>query len=137
MGLIDYAYVHFFLLFALCWPDVNKKMPVHDWLWDNYGHDEHLVQYDTNPCSKQGSGVFKDYIVGVEQKKQMLLMKMVFILRFALSGSFTLPQKAFLALLRSRKCGGRGHSRPCDAAKDAVLAAPPLLLPCQTMASVI
>ena len=67
MGLVNYANIHFFPLSALGWPVIHKKMPVHDWLWDNYGDDEHFVRYDTNPCSKQGSGVFEDYIGGVEK----------------------------------------------------------------------
>jgi len=41
MGLVNYANVHFFSVFALGWPVVHKKMPVHDWLWDDYGHNEH------------------------------------------------------------------------------------------------
>ncbi len=69
MGLIDYAYVHFGPGFALSGPVIHKEMPVHDWLWENYGHDEHLVQYNTNPCAKQGSGAFEDYIGGVEQRR--------------------------------------------------------------------
>ena len=69
MGLINYADIDLPRLFALSGPVVDKKMPVHDWLRDNYGNDEHFVQCDTNPCSKQGSGVFKDYIAVVEQRR--------------------------------------------------------------------
>ena len=84
-------------------------MPVHDWLWEHYGHDEHLVQYDTNPCSKQGSGVFEHYIVAVEQKQQKLLIKTLLIFMFALSGSITQSQTASFGLLRLCKCDVRDH----------------------------
>ena len=71
MGLINYARLGFPSAPAAVRPIVNKKMPVHDWLWENYGHDEHLVQYDTNPCSKQGSGVFLKYIAVAEQTQAL------------------------------------------------------------------
>jgi hypothetical protein len=69
MGLSNYAHIDRRGLLALGRPVVDKKMPVHDWLWDNYGNDEHLFKSDTNPRSKQGSGVFKDYIAVVEQRQ--------------------------------------------------------------------
>ncbi len=68
MGLVNYANVHFFSVFALGWPVVHKKMPVHDWLWDDYGHNEHSFQCCTDPSPEHGSGVFKDYIGGVEKR---------------------------------------------------------------------
>ena len=66
MGLIDYAHIGLRWLSALSGPVVHKKMPVHDWLGDDYGDDEHGFKCDTDPSSKQGSGVFEDYIAVVE-----------------------------------------------------------------------
>ena len=66
MGLTDYACLGFPSVAAAVRPVVNKKMPVHDWLWENYGYDEHLVQYDANPRSEQGSAAFLKYIAAAE-----------------------------------------------------------------------
>ena len=68
MGLVNYAHVSFGGVPPISRPVIHKKMPVHDWLWDYYTDDKHFVRRDTNPCPKQGSGVFEDYIAVVEQR---------------------------------------------------------------------
>ena len=66
MGLSHYAYVRFGGLFAMSRPVVSKEVPVHDWLRDHYAEDKHLLHEMADLSSKQGSGVFEDYIAVVE-----------------------------------------------------------------------
>ena len=68
MGLSDYAYMALIALFVASGPVVSKEMPVHDWLWNYYADDKHLGSSDPEPSTKQGSGVFEDYVAVVEQR---------------------------------------------------------------------